>query len=107
MILDLEIFKKKLRRLGAVRQDAPYLRCRHKHIFRFVVRIEILDSGPVQQVPLRMGEADQVCKTTPVQLAPNGAPDQALVSRNRYPSVSRNAHAANVSISRKRCTAKK
>ncbi len=80
IVLNLEIFKKKFRRLRAVRVDAADLGRRDENKFRLCLRKKFLHGGGVQQIDFLLSPANEVFETLPLKFAPDGAAHQSVVS---------------------------
>jgi hypothetical protein len=90
---ELEIFVNELCGLAIVGHDASDSRCRDKDHFGLLLRKESADRPRVKQIQIRVCPADQVGKTEPLQIIPDGTTYQSTVTSDVRPGLSIQFHA--------------
>src|SRR5665213_1870547 len=80
IVLDLQVFKKKRRRLRVVGVNAANFGRRKKNKLRLCFREKLLDGGGVQQVEFPPSPSNQIFEPLPLKFAPDGAAHQSVMS---------------------------
>jgi hypothetical protein len=93
MVLDGEIIVEKINGLRAIGEDATDFCGGDDNVFRPLTAVEFADSGGIKEVEFGTGFADEVRVAERGEATPDGAANQAAMSRDIDAGAGCNCHA--------------